>query len=413
MRLADKLRRLFGGAAVTTDTANDEAVFTMIRTAYTKTVEEHAAQCGPRVWRLNMKNPIVKIAVAATIIILVGFGIRATMSGTPAFADVVKPILEAHTATFKMVWHKENEPVQTVDGEFMDPGLERQTIRASAESDQDEQVLVMDYVRGKVMALIPSRKSAMILEMENRSGDLDPEKLNQFEELRRRIRQVQENPDGTVQYLGEAEIDGRKALGYRFTNDGADSTIWADVETLLPLQIEHSLQKSGVKTGSVVMMDIQFNVPLDPAEFSMDVPSDYTLQTLSFDASEPREADFIETLRVWTDITHGVFPSRVDSLPGKEARAALGENQDIENAKDFNDPAIRDRMQLALKIIRGFMFVKSLSAKGIDWHYAGADAAFGDATEPIFWYLPTGAATYRVVYADLHAAEVVPENLPK
>ncbi len=48
-----------------------------------------------------------------------------------------------------------------------------------------------------------------------------------------------------------------------------------------------------------------------------------------------------------------------------------------------------------------------------DWHYAGADATFGDATTPVFWYRPEGSVTYRVVYADLSVLDVAAEDLPK
>jgi hypothetical protein len=415
MKLADEVKRLFGGAAVTTDAASDEAVFGMIKAAYNKTVEERAAQREPQIWRLIMKSPITKMAVAAAVIVAVGIGLHTTMTGTPAFADVIRPILEAHTATFRLVWHMEDKPAQTMEGKFMDPGLERQTIQAGTEPGQEEQILVMDYVQGKVLALIPGRKTAMIVEMENRFGALNPEKLNQFEELRRRIRQAQANADGTVEYLGEAEVTGRQAVGYRFTEDGADSTIWADAETLLPLQIEHAFRESEVKTGSVVMMDIRFNVPLDPAEFSMEVPGDYTLQTMSFDASAPREADLIETLQIWANGTGGTFPSELDPVPARELGAALNQDKDlnVDDAESFNDPAVRQRMQLVMKTMRGFIFVKGLSTEGIDWHYAGADATLGDATTPVFWYRPAGSPTCRVIYADLSARDVAPEDLPQ
>ena len=74
---------------------------------------------------------------------------------------------------------------------------------------------------------------------------------------------------------------------------------------------------------------------------------------------------------------------------------------DIESLLDLSDPAVQERVQLAVKVMRGFLFVLSLSAEGVDWHYAGADARFGDAGTPVFWYRPEGSQTYRVIYADL------------
>jgi hypothetical protein len=60
---------------------------------------------------------------------------------------------------------------------------------------------------------------------------------------------------------------------------------------------------------------------------------------------------------------------------------------------------------------RGLVFSSQLPAG--TWRYAGQNVRFGDPAVPIFWYQPQGSATWRVVYADLHVADVAPENLPK
>ena len=58
------------------------------------------------------------------------------------------------------------------------------------------------------------------------------------------------------------------------------------------------------------------------------------------------------------------------------------------------------------------MFVRSLPARA-NWHYAGAEATFGDKTTPICWYRPQGSETYRVIYADLSVLDVAPAELPQ
>ncbi len=368
---------------------------------------------GLAIRRFLMTNPIIKIGIAAAVIIVAGIGIHGMGSGTPTFAAVVRSIMEAHTATFKVLIKMEDQPVQTVEGKFMHPGLERQTMSAD-DAAGGELVFIFDYVQGKALALVPSRKSAMRMELENWSAEQQGKKLNQFEELRRRIRQAQENPDESVQYLGESQIDGRKAVGYRLAETDTDTTIWADAASLLPLQVEHAIHQSGKKMGSIVMMDIQFNVPLDPTEFSMDVPPGYTLNTMQMDASTPREAEFVEALRIWTTIA-GKFPSGLDPLPGRELADVLRQDKslNIDDVNNFNDPVVQARLQLVLKVMRGFLFVQNLSSDGIRWHYAGAEATVGDATRPIFWYRPPDAPMYRVIYADLNVKDVAEDNLPQ
>ena len=45
--------------------------------------------------------------------------------------------------------------------------------------------------------------------------------------------------------------------------------------------------------------------------------------------------------------------------------------------------------------------------------YAGKDVKFGDATKAIFWYKPSGADKYRVIYGDLNVKDANEADLPK
>ena len=239
--------------------------------------------------------------------------------------------------------------------------------------------------------------------------------FNPFEAYRQIIQQAQENPDESVQYLGESRIQGRKVIGYRvmWKDAGMGLTIWADAESLLPLQIEISLEKMMGEPSTVTMMDIQFDVPLDPAEFSLDVPEGYMEQTMEVDASMPTEEDLIATLQVWTELSDGKFPSELNMGAIKELDLAFAEKgPKPDKEKGFSDPAVQEFVQLFQKISRGLTFTMALPEEA-DWHYAGADAAFGDATRPVFWYRPEGSETYRVVYADLSVLDVAFDELPK
>jgi len=412
MKHADEIKVLFDGAQVTIEPARDEAVFETIATAYVRNVQDQAARQRSPLGRVVMRSPMTKLAVAAAVLIVVGIGIQEIGGGRPAFADIARSFLEAQTATFKVVTRWPDRPVTTTQGQFMAPGLERRVGGMGPEFGEDAMV-ISDYVSGKALVLLPSQKAAVAVELTNRPDDLDPEKLNQFEELRRRIERAQANPDEKVEYLGEAEIEGRAAVGYRFAEFGAETTIWADVETLLPLLVEHAVMEAQTKVGSIVVMDIRFNVPLDPAEFSMEVPQDYTLQTMSLDGSTPDEGDLVEALRHWAHITGGAFPSELEPLPARELKIALDPNDafDIEHLQDLGDPAVQERVQLAVEIIRGLLFVQRLSAEGLVWHYAGADARFGDAGTPVFWYRPEGSETHRVIYADLSVHDAMADEL--
>jgi hypothetical protein len=246
--------------------------------------------------------------------------------------------------------------------------------------------------------------------------------LNPFEEFRSLIQKAQANPDESIEYLGESQIDGRHVIGYRVTvrevtvmaRPGEELTIWADAGSLLPVQVEYSLEKMMGKPGTMTMKDIQIDVLLDPAQFSLDVPEGYAERTMQVDASVPAEADLIETLRVWTEATAGKFPSHLNAEAMKEIFQALGEKGalKLDGQPSLDDPNVQEFMKLFQKLYRGLTFATALPPDA-DSYYAGAGATFGDATQPVFWYRPQGSATYRVIYADLSVLDVAFENLPK
>jgi hypothetical protein len=162
------------------------------------------------------------------------------------------------------------------------------------------------------------------------------------------------------------------------------------------------------------MMDIKFNVPLDPAQFNTNVPAGYEEQTMQVDTSDPTERDLVEMLALWAETTGGNFPSELTLEAAKELGQALGEKAELQAGEkpNLSHPAFKKWLQTFQKINRSLMFVRTLPAEA-DCHYAGAEVQFGDKTTPIFWYRPEGSATYRIIYADLSVLDVAPEDLPK
>ena len=169
------------------------------------------------------------------------------------------------------------------------------------------------------------------------------------------------------------------------------------------------------RPADVVITDIRFDVPLDPAAFSLAVPPGYHEQTLQLDGSPVTEADVVVLLRFYAEHTQGKFPSTLGPGVAKELAQAVKKTApqaEPNLAEPAGQEAFQKVMQDMMKLLRGLKFVMTLPADA-DWHYAGAQAAFGDVTKPIFWYRPPGSATYRVIYADLSIRDVAPANLPK
>jgi hypothetical protein len=341
---------------------------------------------------------------------VVGIGLYGIGGGTPAFADIVRPILAAQTAVFQVITTTSDGQVLTIEeGQFMHPGLARYTLRTGDKPDI-ETITIRDYVKGRSLALSPADKVAVAFEITNRSGELDPRRINAFKELRDRILAAQKKRDEGVTYLGESQIKGRRVVGYRLAEGHRVTTIWADVETLLPFQIEHSRGHLAGSPNTATMTDIRFNVPLDPADFDTRVPPGYSVEAVQRDESPATEADVVEMLRVWAEAADGAFPARLTRARVEDLKeiAATDKSPGLVSASDLRDPAFRRRMQIRMRTWRASRFVRHLPEEA-DWHYAGAEVTLGDADTPVFWYRPEGSETYRVIYADLSLRDVAPE----
>lgn len=507
MKPEENIRRLVERSDVATGSEADERILGDALDDLEKLKQAKPAGSRPNVWRTIMKSGITKLAAAAVIIIAVLIGIHqfgGSIDGAnPAFADIVRPILTARTATFKIAVNMiKGQPSQVFEGMFMEPGRMRQEMEGKV-------IAIIDMQEGKIVTLMPEEKTAMVMEVENIPYEnKDQSQVNMFFEIRRRIKQAQDDEDKSVEFLGEQEIDGRAAIGYRAQEAGQDMVVWADSESLLPIRIESSMPIMMDRQIIVIMYDFAFDIELDESLFSLEIPEGYTVQTMQLDGSRPKEEDLIEMFRLWTESTDGRFPSALDmnsirefiEAPLEERKEAIefDEDQELsfkqvheefsrisqqwqeltlprrqlweeykkssepeerkkrlqqwreeyektsqrekellqkmkEMRKPMNEAMEREREAIKRRyekfdkplpqlvqeiqntmmlIVRGIMFVQMLPADG-DWHYAGKDVKLGDVDTAIFWYRPADSETYRVIYGDLSAKDVSPENLPK
>jgi len=356
--------------------------------------------------RTIMKSPVTKLAAAAVIIIVVLIGILQLGGSTPAFADVVRPLLTARTATYKMTVNMKDIPAQTIEGMFMEPSRMRQVMPGGG-------IQIIDMPQGQMITLMPTEKKAVIIEMENMPEDTQRQ-INMFHAIRNLIQEAQENEDESVAFIGEQKIDGVNAIGYHIGAPNMEMTFWADAKTLIPIRIEYSMGEMMGMEATVIMSDFVFDVELDESLF--EVPEDYDVHTMQIDASLPGEEDFIQALRLWSEATDGEFPSELNMKATAEFMKAFtdktGLKFDKDKAPDLSDPQFQKFMDIFAKINRGILFAHTLP-EDADWHYAGEDAKFGDAETAIFWYRPEGSETYRVIYGDLSVKDVAPGNLPE
>ncbi|HUU19614.1 MAG TPA: hypothetical protein VMW72_20860 [Sedimentisphaerales bacterium] len=341
-----------------------------------------------------MTSRITKLAAAAVIIIAILTTIH--FLGSPiegiAWADVVRPILTARTVIFNV--EGENIPTtkvmnmgtQRVRGEVLSP--DGKTVQA---------IVITDFDTSRILTLNPKQKIAALIDLK----DLPEKPENVLEEMRNIITKLQDDPDVSVEPLGEKEIDGQLAKGFRATGPDVELTVWADPQTALPIWMEQKWRQM-----HFVYTDFQFNIEMDESLFSMEIPEGYSeLPSAELPIASSTEKDLVESLRIWAEvILDGVFP--------RDLSTQVYVDDVKKNREKFATLQDEQKLELAMKMGPGFIFFQLLKAEN-DWHYVGKNVKLGDSESPVCWYRPEGSETYRVIYGDLSVKDVAPENLPK
>jgi len=377
-------RLVSNGRTVAQSDLEDKVLNRIIREQNVRLKTANKAGAALKLRRIIMKSSITRIAAAAVIIVAVLIGIQQFGSGTVTFAKVIEPILKARTLILDIiVGDEETGPVmhETIVG----PRIRRVI------STQEHLINIFDTDGGKMLTLHTGGKIAVYSDIQ---GSLQEGTRDYVAFLRKIITDLQNNPDFEAEKLGEKEIDGQKVIGFL----AGDFTIWADAETALPVRIEVQ------SPLSVIFKNFQFDVPVEESLVSMDVPDGYTEQKNEIDMGTSTEQDLVECLRIWSELLlDGNFPEAIGmmelmkQLPQIEAKLA----ESVTSAEE----GTRKGMTLG----KGMLFIMGLK----DQHYAGNGVKLGDAETAVFWYQPEGSETYRVIYGDLSAKDVSPENLPK
>jgi outer membrane lipoprotein-sorting protein len=399
----------------------------------------------PAAWeRTRQMKRIAKFAVAATI--LVASGILAgwlTIGGGStniAFAEVVKALDAVRTATYECTMEMTN----AMDGNthtininmkcfFLAPSCERNEMWTSmgTGTDKANSILILDHKAMRGLTLAPEQKLATVVDLTKIKRPAGPS--SPFEMVRQLVREGRSNLHEKVESLGKKEIDGRVAVGFRTHSNMADQIFWADPQTARLVQVEVDF---GGDSGHGVMSNFRYDMALDPSLFSLAPPAGYTINTI--EATMPGEDDLINTLRLIAEHNDGTFPSALgmgnrEFLQATQAASIsatqefLKEPETAKLLKDLQAQYGKDKdgfmkawmkaqmpftQKLTQKHMQGMMFYNMLGSQN-DSHYAGMGVKLGTPNRPIFWYKPTGADNYRVMYADLSVKEMTPGDLEK
>ncbi len=343
-------------------------------------------------WRLAMKNRLAQLAAAAVIVAAVIVGIYHFAGGGAkpclAWECIIRPIIDARTAEFDIVIGEEG--AAPVIHDMVMGSRIRRTLEGIPQAS------IIDLSSSRILTLMSGEKKAMLIELKGL-----PNIPDYMDVLRNLVAKIDQDPNFTLQELGEQDVENQKLYGFRAVCPRLDLTIWVDPVTALPVRIEQ--QEGQVRT---ICKNMHFDVPMDESLFSMDIPDGYTLQESQL-STEASEADFIEMLRVQAQVLgDGVFSDDISVEYFVKQAPMMGQKLSSLGLSE------QEQKEVGMKLTQGLMFIRFFKGQG-EWHYAGKGVKLGDAATPIFWYQPKDSQTWRVIYGDLSVRDVAPENLPQ
>ncbi|MEJ2703397.1 MAG: hypothetical protein P8Z79_13240 [Sedimentisphaerales bacterium] len=352
-----------------------------------------------------MKSRRTKLATAAVIIIGVFIGLHyltGSIDGTNvAWGDVVKQISHFRPYICTCTVEDERSPARSYR-------LMRFSLTKRREIYSDGSIAVVDLAIPKRLTLYPEKKHAIELTYIGQpTSDFDL--LRMVSSM-----QNQSSGEGGIQEWGVQKIEGHVAKGFRSLGKYNDITVWADVETKLPVCMEIIHVGMGTK---IILSEFKFDVDLDESLFSTTAPEGYTVEKKQYELTNSlnlmrnaTEADFIAGLRALAVFLDGEFPHEIE--PGK----LWTELKEYVERNNLSDSDVMERLRSVYEYwTKAYWYVISLKTEmGVsDFHYAGGGVKLGAGDKPIVWWLPKDSETYRVIYGDLRVEDVPPESLPQ
>jgi hypothetical protein len=433
----DKVKALINEAKIKTGSGVDERILADALSELEKMRQKRLTRSQQNVWRIIMKNPITKLAVAAVVFIacLIGLSFWRTSSSGIALADVLTRIEKVKAVRYKWTYkfsgytgpnkpyNQEIRATSLNSGEYgtkstwewLDPNGGESTFSDIYFLPQKKMTIAINANKTYMRRVLPD---AQVEKMQKENPDIkDPHAF-----VRKILKTKYES-------LGRSTLDGIEVAGFRTTdpnlwggkNPQTDFKLWVDVKTLLPVRYDILASVEVDEMGDrlnihLIEHDFQWDVSVDPAEFEPPpVPEGYAVLGNSPDLVN--EETTIQGLKKCVELLGNYpDPERLENfftvirsaLEKSETPAALRLKEEIKGlSKQEKDIRFT---RAAIPIINLTEFYNALVQDKRDPAYYGKTITPKDADKVLMrWKLSDNE--YRVIYGDLHAENVTPEKL--
>ncbi len=249
------------------------------------------------IWRIIMKSPITKLTAAAFIVAAALIVVSQIVGSIPAFAKVIKNVVNADSISFLFKQQLGNQPVfvskmyiqgekirmDMVGAEGEKPGLEKLRKEMQRRNLTALHSTIGDFTAKEALELDHFRTTFKKTKMDDRAAE-EFGKANIIGNFRK---VKPENAD----WIGEELQNGRKIDVYLVKHvdlmgikaelsgkEGERMTVWVDRASSLPVKIllEASFHSEGKSRDWLEFSEFVWNEPFDEDLFSLQIPEDYT-----------------------------------------------------------------------------------------------------------------------------------------
>jgi outer membrane lipoprotein-sorting protein len=429
MQPADDIRELFENAQLGIRPEPDEQVFEDMIQAQ-ENAKKNPTGASER-WRIVMKSPLSKLAVAAAIAVacVAGLFMWTGTQSSVALADVLTRIQQVSVYMYQMSMTSSGPVIggKAFERELRvtalisrDLGMKLSTEALdpnSGESTLQEQYMLPH--QKAMLTIMPSEKKYMRVEMD--------------ETLTERMRKQNNDPSSMVKQildcdytsLGRSTIDGIEVEGFRTTDPNylsgmlgaVDIKIWVDVKTYLPVRAEMDVNLKMGEASNMHMRGVihsfQWDVSVDAAEFEPVIPDDYTTIASGPLKMPPiSEETAIKGLTLFAELS-GRYPEKLDlaTLISQAGKLAMARRPDTgQSREEYVEERTQELMDVMMPIQGIGTFYMLLDRQKKEPVYYG-EIVTPDDVDQVLMRWKVSDDEYRVIFGSLHAETVTAETL--
>jgi hypothetical protein len=390
--------------------------------------EDHIQIETISIWRIIMKSPISKLAVAAVVIFAVMIGVNqfgGSIDGVGvAWGKVAEKIEQMPTCK------QREKRIVTCDGKelpfmtsdvvkYLSPnyGYREDMYNQSGQIMHHVYALSQERVSITVIPVLKQYKIKELTEAEVRIFEMG------FEQI------IEQLKSGQYTELGRKTIDGIEVEGIEFSNptllvesgypikfDNVLIRLWADIQTSLPVRIDAEATTSdkyittwtGGKPVEIESVADQFQwyANVDRSVFEPNIPDDYTF--ISDEADSHDEGKAVLGLQKFAELTGGQYPSNLEMMTVLQESCPVIQKY-IDKNPD-NEEKIEKMRKVILAAKSSCLFYTELVKQNKDVVYYG-DTVTAEDTDAALMRWKISDDEYRVIFGDLTAENIPAEQL--